>query len=148
MQMVESTDIMMAVLTATLALIAGIQAYYIKLSYRAYKLMSRPIVFAWLRDEKENPGIRVENAGKGAAWNGKITILALPSKTETEYGFTRLYEQSRYEYPIEGQRRLLFKSSDKKLKIRIMYEDEEKNGEKYPWEGDFELPERWLSLQN
>ena len=109
--------------------------------------MSQPIVFAWLRDAKEEPGIRVENAGKGATWNGKIKVTALTSKSETSYGFTRLYEQSRNEHPIGRQDKLLFdKTRDNEIKIEITYEDEEQGGNVYNWEEEkLKLPKEWLS---
>lgn len=142
---VEWTDILITVFTGIIAIFAYLSYKIYKLTYRAYRLMSRPIVFAWLRDGKEEPGIRVENAGKGVAWNGNVVVTTQTSKSETEYGFTRLYEQSRYEYPIEGQPKLLFDPTrDKKIKIKITYEDEEKGGEKYEWEGEFKLHKEWL----
>ncbi len=143
--MVEPTDVIIAIFTGVLATVAIIQAYFLKLSYKAYRLMSRPVVFAYLRDARDIPGIRIENAGKGVAWNGKISVTALTSKSETMYDFTRLYEQSENIHPIVGQPKLQFDPErDKKIRIAISYEDEERRGNRYKWEGEFALHREWL----
>ena len=143
------TDWVTAALTGVIAVLTYLNYRVFKLTYRAYRLMSRPIVFAWLRDGKEEPGIRVENAGKGAAWNGRITIKADTSKAQTRYDFTRLYEQSRYEYPIENQPRFMFDPSrDNRINIEITYDDEETGGKQYRWVTEFNLQREWLQRAN
>ena len=144
--MTEWSAVAIAAFTGVLAVIAMIQARFLKLTHDAYRLMSRPVVFAWPRDKTEAPGIRVENAGKGAAWNGDVVVTGNVSGNQTKYSFTRLYEQTRYEYPIEGQPQFSYdRTRDTRMKIEISYYDEDKRGRKYDWEGEFELPNAWLN---
>ena len=137
--MIEWTDIIIAFFTGVLAVVAYFQ-------YKVYRLMSRPIVFASLRDNKEPPGIRVENAGNGVAWNGNVKVTALTSKLKENYQFTRLYGRNRYEYPTGGQPKFPFDPKrDKRVKISITYGDEERGRENHYWEAEFDLHEEWLT---
>lgn len=138
-RMIEWTDIAITFFTAVLAIVAIIQ-------YKAYRLMSRPIIFASLRDNEEPPGIRVENAGNGIAWNGNVKVTALTSKIEYNYRFIRLYGRNRYEYPTEGQSKFPFDPErDKRVKINITYGDKEQGRKKYHWEAEFDLHKGWLT---
>lgn len=146
MTAVEWSATVTAAATVVLAMLAGIQAAFLRLSQKAYRLMSRPIVFAYLRDATDQPGIRVHNGGRGAAWNGRITITSFPSKATSAYEFTVIYERTEYRYPNPGQQLLQFdRNSDTKIHVAISYSDEEKGGTEYRWEGDFELQKAWIS---
>lgn len=144
---VDWTNIVIAIFTVVLAVVAILQAYFTRLSYKVYKLMSRPMVFARLWDRKEKLGIRVENAGNGVAWNGKVKVTALPSNRDVNYTFMRLYGRAVSENPTGDQPTISYNPEDKRLKISIDYEDEERGGEKYHWEEEFDLPREWLTTR-
>ena len=105
----------------------------------------KPKIFAYLREAKEVVangvikeknallGIFVENAGRGAAWDGKIKIYSPDGKELWSDGFTRLYPTWVYEYPTDDD--LPINESVKKhkeIKVEIDYKDEEE--EKYHYE--------------
>ena len=85
----------------------------------------RPKVFAYLREPEKGLGLYIENAGYEVAWNGKI--ICKSSKGSAEYGFTRMYPFSRYEYPEKDKDclkdLLKLSRSDKKITVEITYQD-------------------------
>ena len=52
-----------------------------------------------------------------------------------------------YEHPTGDEAEISFDSEDKRLKISIDYEDEERGGKKYHWVEEFNLPNEWLNMR-
>ncbi|MBI4311691.1 MAG: hypothetical protein HY681_07905 [Chloroflexi bacterium] len=134
-----------ALSTVVIALLAVIQARYLLLTYRVYRLATRPMLYAWLRDKKESPGMKLENAGTGVAWNGKVVITALDTSARTEFHFPPLYPRSGCEFPPHGLHQQLFDPLlDRRIRVEISYDDEERRGRTYHWQMEAALPVEWL----
>ncbi len=146
---IQVAVVVQAIGTAALALLAVIQAYYLFLTFKVYRMAWRPMLFTSLRDKAEQPGIRIENPGNGVAWNGRVIIAAMESHIRTEFHFATLYPRSGAEYPEPGQRVPLFDSlRDRRLRIEIVYTDEERGGKTYHWHAESVLPVEWLNKEH
>jgi len=120
----------------------------------------RPKVFAYLRHKKEIVnahgiikekkallGIFIENAGRGAAWDGRIKVYSPTGEELLGDGFTRLYPAWRYEYPTDDDLPINDSVKERKeIKVEIDYKDEEE--EKYHYEITISIPEEILRRFN
>ncbi|GEM_PF-4070597 len=144
----EWATIMQGLGTIVLAFLAVIQAYYLFLTYQVYRLTSRPTLYAWMRDKGEAPGLRLENAGNGVAWNCRVVVTAVESNAQVEFRFPILYPHGKADLPGPGQKLPLFDPlRDRRLHIEVIYADEERHRKTYHWEMETALPMEWLNVE-